>query len=134
MTQLVTMDITDREGVMSETLASSEAGTEARSTRRRAAALLSGTAPIWAGVVLLGVARAVIGFAWRQVALISEVWQQVAYLLSGGFVGVVLALAGLTAISASVRHRDAAEQSRQLDELREILVELRRAVVDEEPE
>jgi hypothetical protein len=130
MTQVVTMDIADREGVMSEI----SAGSEARTRRRRVGALLSGNAPIWAGVVLLGAAFVVIGLAWREVALLSDVWQQVPYLLSGGFVGVVLALAGLTAISASVRHRDAAEQSRQLDELREILTELRPAVVDEELE
>ena len=129
MSRLATIEITG-ESVMSET----SAGSEARSSRRRLGALLSGNAPVWAGVVLLAIAFVVIGLAWRQVALLSDVWQQVPYLLSGGFVAVVLALAGLTAISASVRHRDAAEQSRQLDELREILTELRRAVVDEDRE
>ena len=127
---LLATSITQREGVMSET----SAEPQARSSRRRIGALLSGNAPVWAGVVLLGVAFVLIGLAWREVALLSDVWQQVPYLLSGGFTGVVLALAGLTAISASVRHRDAAEQSRQLDELREILTDLRRAVLDEEPE
>ena len=115
-------------------MSESSAESQARSSRRRIGALLSGNAPVWAGVVLLGVAFLLIGLAWREVALLSDVWQQVPYLLSGGFTGVVLALAGLTAISASVRHRDAAEQSRQLDELREILTDLRRAVLDEEPE
>lgn len=134
MSQLATIQISG-EGVMSETsLGDESTGDEARSSRRRLDALLAGNAPIWAGVVLLGTAFTVIGLAWREVALLSDVWQQVPYLLSGGFTGVILALAGLTAISASVRHRDAAEQSRQLDELREILTDLRRSVVDDEPE
>lgn len=82
---------------------------------------------------LIGVAVAAIGFtlmgiAWVKVAGLTEVWQQMPYLLSAGLPGLGLVMTGLVIVNVSARRQDAAARARQMAALGEALGELQRTL------
>ena len=95
---------------------------------RRLSALAASTVPVWIGVVLIAAGFALIGYTWARVAGLLNVGLQLPYFASGGLTSIALILIGLTIVNIAAKHRDAAEQSRQLAELKELLSELRRVV------
>lgn len=88
-------------------------------------------------VTWLGIGTAAIGVvllivAWGKTAGLTNVALQIPYLISAGFTGVALVIAGLTVVNIDAKRTDAAERSRQLAELRGLLAELRSTVEDEQ--
>ena len=88
---------------------------------------LRSTSPFWiyAGLLLIGVGFAAIGVTWGQVAGELQVALQLPYLVSGGLTGIGLIIIGATIVNVAVKRRDAAKRTRQLEQLAEILRELR---------
>ena len=84
------------------------------------------TVPVWIGVLLVAAGFATVGYTWARVAGLLNVALQLPYFASGGLTALGLILVGLTIINISAKHRDATEQNRQLEELRELLSELRK--------
>jgi hypothetical protein len=91
------------------------------------APFLRSTSPFWiyAGLVLVGAGFTAIGIAWGKVAGEIQVALQLPYLVSGGLTGVGLIVIGATVLNIAVKRRDAARRTRQLEQLAEILRELR---------
>ena len=83
---------------------------------------------IWAGVVLCAIGFVLIVYTWGRVAALLNVALQLPYIVSGGFTGLALIVVGLTVINVATKRQDAAERSRQLSELRELLAEMRSAL------
>lgn len=75
--------------------------------------------PIYLGVGLCAVGFIVLGVGWLEVALLSDVWKQMPYLLSAGLPGIGLILVGLVTVNVSVRRQDGAATRRQLAEVAE---------------
>ena len=82
----------------------------------------------WAGVVIASVGLVLIAIAWGRTAGLLNVGLQVPYVVSAGFTGLGLVVVGLTLVSISAKRADAAERTRQLRELREVLTDVRRAL------
>ncbi len=91
-------------------------------------------AGVWAGLIIIAVGFGLIAFTWGEVAALVDVSLQLPYVVSGGLTGIGLILLGLLVINLSVKRREAIERSRQLEEIREALVNLRAAVEDEPDE
>jgi hypothetical protein len=87
---------------------------------------------IWAGVVLCALGFGLIVFTWGRVAALLDVSLQLPYIVSGGFTALALILVGLMVINIATKRQDAAERSRQLTELRELLAEMRSIMADGE--
>ena len=105
---------------------------EPRSSRARGSRWRSFTDPASYLPTFLGLAIAAVGFslmgiAWVKVAGLTEVWQQMPYLLSAGLPGLGLVMTGLVVINVSARRQDAAARARQMETLAEALNELRRS-------
>jgi len=79
----------------------------------------------WAGVLVSAIGLILIAVAWGKVAGLTNVGLQMPYLVSAGFTGLGLVVVGLAIVSISAKREDAAERSRQLRELREVLADLR---------
>jgi hypothetical protein len=88
--------------------------------------------PVYIGIVLVLGGFAVIGITWGKIAGLLQVPLQLPYLVSGGLTGLGLIMVGITVISISAKRRDAAERSRQLDQLAQIMTELRSALRGED--
>lgn len=76
----------------------------------------------------IGVAAAgfvVILFAWGKVAAQTAVPLQLPYLVSGGLVGLALVMVGVTLVNVQAKREDAAYRERQMDQLSEVLGEIR---------
>ena len=86
----------------------------------------------WAGVVICAAGLVLIAVAWGRTAGLLNVGLQVPYVVSAGFTGLGLVVVGLTLVSISAKRADAEERTRQIRELREVLVDLRRAL-EEQP-
>jgi len=76
----------------------------------------------------VGIAVSIVGFvliviAWAAVAGKAEVYLQVPYVVSAGFSGLGLIIAGVTIVNVATRRRDEAERSRQMDRLAQLLQE-----------
>jgi hypothetical protein len=78
-------------------------------------------APVYAGVALVAIGAALIGYTWVQVARLTSVPLQLPYLASSGLTGLGLVIVGALVLSIAAKRRDAAERSRQLEELALIL-------------
>ena len=74
-----------------------------------------------AGFVLLA-------FAWVKTAGTVDVALQVPYLVSAGLTGLGIILVGLLVVSLSVRQREAADRERQLEELIEAMIRIRKSI------
>lgn len=79
----------------------------------------------WAGVAVCAAGLVLIAVAWGRVAGLTNVALQMPYLVSAGFTGLGLIVVGLAVVSISAKRADAAERSRQLRELRDVLADLR---------
>ncbi|HVB26583.1 MAG TPA: hypothetical protein VNE21_01580 [Mycobacteriales bacterium] len=99
--------------------------------RRWLGTLAVSPAAIWAGVAVTAAGFGLIAITWGQVAATLNVGLQLPYIVSGGFTGIGLVLVGLAWLSIVTKRRDGLERSRQLEELRELLTELRRSWEDE---
>jgi hypothetical protein len=98
---------------------------------RLAALRVSYPSWIWAGVVLCALGFGLIVYTWARVAALLDVSLQLPYIVSGGFTSLALILVGLTLINVASKRQDAAERSRQLTELRELLTEMRSTMAGE---
>ena len=78
----------------------------------------------WIGVALIAVGFTVLAFTWGRVAGLREVGLQAPYLVSGGAGGLATVIVGLAIVGIAAKRADAAERSRQLRELRDIMVVL----------
>ncbi len=85
-------------------------------------------AGVWSGLIVVAGGFGLLAYTWNQTSLLVNVALQVPYLVSGGLIGLGLILVGLVVISLSVRHREALERRRQLEEVREALVRLRTSI------
>jgi hypothetical protein len=83
---------------------------------------------VWAGVVLCAAGFALLVYTWGRVAGLLNVALQLPYIVSGGFTAIGLILVGLTLVNIATKQQDAAERSRQLSELRELLSEMRQVM------
>jgi hypothetical protein len=82
----------------------------------------------WLGVAVSAAGLVLIAIAWGRTAGLTNVALQTPYVISAGFTGLGLIVVGLTLVSISAKGADAAERSRQLRELREVLVDLRQQI------
>ena len=80
---------------------------------------------VWAGVVLCAAGFGLLVYTWGRVAGLLNVALQLPYVVSGGFTAIGLILVGLALVNIASKRQDAAERSRQLSELRELLSEMR---------
>ena len=107
--------------------------TRARKRAGRFQRFLRVGAGVWAGLIIILIGFGLIAFTWGRVAGLLDVALQLPYIASGGLAGIGLIMLGLLITNLAVKHREALERSRQLDEIREALVRLRTAIeVDSE--
>lgn len=101
------------------------------SARRSGLALITdptSVVPVYAGVVAVVAGFALIFISWSLVAGQSSVWLQMPFLLSTGFPGLGLIMAGLVLVNVSVKRQDGARRAAQMSALTEAVTELRRAL------
>jgi hypothetical protein len=82
----------------------------------------------WAGLTLSALGAVLILIAWVRTAALTSVGLQVPYVVSAGFTGLGLIVAGLTLVSIAAKQEDARERRRQVGELREMLAQVRVAL------
>lgn len=83
---------------------------------------------LWVGLAVVAAGFGSLFYTWMQVARLLNVALQTPYIVSGGFVGLALVIAGATIVDVTVRRQDSASRNRQMHHLRWILIELRQAV------
>ncbi|MPY81345.1 MAG: hypothetical protein GEV04_23665 [Actinophytocola sp.] len=89
-------------------------------------------AGIWIGFVLAAAGFGAIYFTWTNVAALTNVAQQMPYLVSGGISGLVLIIAGATVVDITVRRRDSKERTEQLAQMTRALAEVRELLESEQ--
>ena len=77
------------------------------------------------GLAVIAVGLVLIGIAWRQVALETQVSLQLPYLVSGGLFGLALVIVGSTVVVVASKRRDSALREQQTALLADALAELR---------
>ena len=82
----------------------------------------------WA-LILIGFGALLAG--WLGISGTTILAAQMPYIVSGGFTAIGLILVGLTLVNIATKRQDAAERSRQLSELRELLSEMRSMMEDD---
>jgi hypothetical protein len=82
-------------------------------------------ATVWIGMLVAAAGFVLLGIAWAQVAGETQVYLQLPYLVSAGMTGLGLIMVGLTVINVSTKRRDALERERQIDQLVDILEEVK---------
>jgi hypothetical protein len=83
---------------------------------------------VWIGLLVTGAGFGLLAFTWSKTAALIDVSQQVPYLVSGGLVGLGLILVGLLVVNLSVKRREAQDRRRQLEEVRDALINLRSSI------
>ena len=86
----------------------------------------SSPVPVIVGIVVVGVGFLLIAIAWSKVAAQLNVALQLPYLVSAGITGLALVMVGLLVVNLSVKRQEAAERRQQLEQLAEILEDLKR--------
>jgi hypothetical protein len=81
------------------------------------------------GVVVVGVV--LLAVAWGRTAGLTDVGRQVPYLIAAGLGGIGVVAVGLLTVAVSTGRADAAARRAQADELREALLDLRRAIEEQ---
>ena len=99
-----------------------------RSSRWRALTDPSSYVPTLVGVAIAAIGFALLGIAWVKVAGLTQVWQQMPYLLSAGLPGLGLVMTGLVVVNVSARRQDAAARARQTEALAEASRDLQRSL------
>jgi nitrate reductase gamma subunit len=84
--------------------------------------------PTFAGLIVAAIGFALLVITWAQVAGEDNVAFQLPYVVSGGLTGLGLIMGGFILVNISAKRQDAAERSRQMDQLRESLDDLRSAL------
>lgn len=92
------------------------------------------TTGIWISLVLAAAGLAAIVYTWREVAALTNVAEQMPYLVSGGISGLVLIIAGATVLDVTVRRRDSKERTEQLAQMTRALAEVRELLESEQGE
>lgn len=87
----------------------------------------------YAGIACIVAGFAVIGFVWGRVAALTAVPLQLPYLVSGGLTALGLILVGVLLVNIQTKLADAARRDRQLQQLGEVLDQIRAAVLGEAP-
>jgi hypothetical protein len=100
----------------------------ARPTRLRGLSDPSSLFPTYAGIAISLVGFALLGFAWSEIAGLSDVWRQMPYLVSAALPGLGLVMTGLVVVNVSSRRQDGAERARQMDTIAEALHDLQRSI------
>jgi hypothetical protein len=85
-------------------------------------------APTVLALGVIAVGFILIGIAWRQVAVETQVALQLPYLISGGLFGLALVIVGATGVVVAAKRRDAAMREQQTMLLADALNELRTVV------
>lgn len=85
-------------------------------------------APTYFGVVAVAVGFALIGVAWAEIAGLTNVALQMPYLVSAGFTGLGLVMAGLIVVNVAAKRQDGAERSRQTAALTDAVTQLRATI------
>ena len=85
----------------------------------------------WAGVAICAAGLVLIAIAWGRTAGLTNVALQTPYVISAGFTGLGLVVVGLTLVSIAAKRADAAERTRQLRELRDVLADLRQQIEEQ---
>ena len=86
--------------------------------------------PTYVGIGLVAIGFALIGIAWAQIASLLNVALQMPYLVSAGFTGLGLVMVGLVLINIAAKRQDAAERTRQMERLTDVLSDLQHALQD----
>jgi hypothetical protein len=105
-----------------------ETGYAGRQSRWRGLTDPASHLPTLVGIAVAAIGFALIGIGWAKVAGLTEVWQQMPYLLSAGLPGLGLVMTGLVVINVSARRQDAAARARQTETLAEALRDLQRSL------
>ena len=79
----------------------------------------------WIGLGIAALGFLVIALTWGKVAALLDVSLQMPYVVSGGLTGLGLVMVGMTVVHVAARKQDAAERTRQVEELQAVLRELR---------
>jgi hypothetical protein len=79
--------------------------------------------PVVLGVLLALAGLGLIALGWAKVAGLADVSEQMPYVISAGLTGLSLVMGGLLLVNISTRRQDAAERARQMEQLREVLLE-----------
>jgi hypothetical protein len=82
----------------------------------------------WLGVAVSAAGLVLIAIAWGRTAGLTNVALQTPYVISAGFTGLGLVVVGVTLVSIAAKRADAAERTRQLRELRDVLADLRQQI------
>lgn len=86
----------------------------------------------YAGVVAIVAGFAVIAFVWGRVAALTAVPLQLPYLVSGGLTALGLIMVGVLLVNIQTKLADAARRDRQIQQLAEVLDQIRAALTDDE--
>lgn len=107
---------------------------ETEDRRGRPAAVRSGShmTGIWIGLAVVVAGFAAIFFSWSKVAGLTNVAEQVPYLVSSGLFGLGLVIVGAAIVDVFVRRRDSGERKEQLAQMTEALSEVRE-LLEHEP-
>lgn len=87
----------------------------------------------YAGIVAILLGFAVVAVAWARVAGLTAVPLQLPYLVSGGLTGLGLIMVGVLLVNIQTKLDDAARRDRQLQQLGDILDQIRSLLAGEEP-
>jgi hypothetical protein len=79
----------------------------------------------YVGIAVAAAGFVAIIFTWGKVAALTAVPLQLPYLVSGGLTGLGLIMIGVTLINVQAKRQDAAVRDRQMDQLSEVLAEIR---------
>ena len=86
----------------------------------------SSPVPVITGILVVAIGFVLIAIAWSRVAAQLNVALQMPYLVSAGITGLSLVMVGLLVINLSVKRQEAAERRQQMEQLAEILEDLKR--------
>jgi hypothetical protein len=79
----------------------------------------------WLGVGAVALGFVLIALAWGDVAHESQIYKQLPYIVSAGFSGLGLIIAGVTIVNVATRQRDTLQRNRQMERLITIMAELK---------
>lgn len=93
--------------------------------RRAAVHLGRQVTGIWVGLAVVAAGFAAIAFSWSKVAGLTNVAQQVPYLVSSGLLGLALVIAGAAIVDVFVRRWDSGQRKAQIAQMTQALSEVR---------
>jgi hypothetical protein len=97
-------------------------------SRRWAFLAASSPVPTVAGIVVVAAGFVLIAIAWSKIAAETSVGLQMPYLVSAGMTGLALVIVGVLIVNIAVKRQEAAERRQQMEQLAEILSDLKRTL------